>query len=225
MHSNHTCAPPRGMQRRRPRALPRGILLAFALSLAALPSARAQEPAGKDEAPENHGLHCFAELSAGPILGLDAPLRGGTAGGAIGARLSPFEAGIRAAEAYDAALKCWDTRLDFELGLGSGLRAIIGGLLLPCGISLSDSSGQTASVAATAADWPNRFGIGATIAELFRIEGIKGGGPAIGLDAGIVYTSYRLEARNALTGAAAFAASVEASIALRFRWGGERGHP
>jgi hypothetical protein len=157
-----------------------------------------------------------AELSAGPLLGLDQPLRGASGDAFAGLRLSPFEAGIRAGGAYDSALKTGDLRFDFALGLGSGLRAIVGGLLLLREPTLRDSSGHEAAVRATAADWPNRFGIAATIAELSP----RPLGARLGIDAEIVYTAFRVKAEDALSGAAAFAASVEARLALRLRFGG-----
>jgi hypothetical protein len=220
-----------------------GALARSAAIVLALATASSRAPAF-GQAPEDHGEdeavrrsisrpRFIAEISAGPLLGLDAPLRGAEIGSAAGLRLSPFEALLRAGEAYDAALKVFDSRLDLEIGLGSGLRAIIGGLLLPGNPRLSDSSGQEASVRASLADWPNRFGIGAKIAELFPRRGRGGGGaaggesrrPALGLEAELVYASYRTEAESALSGARAFAASVEARIALRLRWGEELGRP
>jgi hypothetical protein len=167
----------------------------------------------RPRAPQRPRL--VAELSVGPLLGLDEPLRGASGDAFVGMRLPPFEAGVRAAGAYDAVLATGDARFDFALGLGSGLRAIIGGLLLPGGPTLRDSSGNEAAIYATVADWPNRFGIAATIAEFSpRALGTK-----LGLDAEIVYTAYRAKAENALSGAATFAASVEARVALRLRLG------
>ena len=202
---------------RRSRSLIAAISLILALGRALGPSPCAAYP---ENAPRRPRL--AAELSAGPLLGLDEPLRGASGDAFVGMRLSPFEAGIRAGGAYDAALKTGDLRFDFALGLGSGLRAIVGGLLLLREPTLRDSSGREAAVRASVADWPDRFGISATIAELSP----RPLGARLGIDAEIVYTAFRVEAKDALSGAAAFAASVEARIALRLRFGAaSRGAP
>jgi len=159
-----------------------------------------------------------AELAAGPLLGLERPIKGGSGGIAFGAGLGPFEAGLRAGAAYDAALAAGLVRIDLELGLGSGLRAIVGGLLPLGELALADpsASGET-RVPVEAAPWPNRFGFAVAILDLPR--------PLLGarafLDAELVYTDYRAAPTApaaALVGAAAFAACVEATIALRLRW-------
>jgi hypothetical protein len=211
------------------------IILATALALgAALRAAAAQEPERPDS-EGGRGLRPFVELSAGPLIGLDKPLRGAAADLLVGLRISPFEAGLRAAGAYDSGLKVWDARFDIELGLGGGLRAIVGGLLLPGGPTLEDSSGNEAAARAAPRDWPNRFGIAVALAELIpgdrvAARGDAGGdararGPSLSLDAELVYASYRVEAENALSGAAAFAAGVEARVMLVLRWGARRARP
>jgi hypothetical protein len=186
---------------------------ALALALAIAP---ASNSAGAESAPPR--ARVFAELSAGPLFGIDRPLKGCSLDALIGLGLAPFELGIRGAGAYEAALEGGNLRFDFELGLGSGLRAIVGGLLLRGEPALPDSRAGEARLAAAVADWPNRFGIAATIAELpwrpFRA--------ALGLEAELVYTAFRVKAENALYGAAAFAAGAEARIALRLRWGSEK---
>jgi hypothetical protein len=173
----------------------------------------------RDREREGARPRAFAELSAGPLMGLDKPLRGASADALAGIRLSPFEAGLRAAGAYDGTLKTWDSRFDLIFGLGSGLRAIVGGLLVSGGRELSDSKGRKAEVYASPADWPNRFGIGAAIARLVPRVGGGNDGPELGLDAEFVYTSYRVKAEDALSGATAFVAGVELRAALRLRWG------
>ena len=153
----------------------------------------------------------FGELTAGPLFGLDRPLRGCSGELAAGFALAPFELGIGAGGAYDAALATGDLRFDHAVGLGSGLRAILGCLLVFGEPTLPGGDG---SVAATFGDWPNRFGLAATIAELpFRIFGAR---PSIETE--LVYTVYRVKEATALTGAPAFAAGVEASLALELRW-------
>jgi hypothetical protein len=129
--------------------------------------------------------------------------------------LPPFEAGLRAGAAYDLALGSGALRLDFELGLGGGLRAIVGGLVPFGELGLPDPSGlPSARIPVEAAPWPDRFGLAATIADLpWRALGAR-----MSVDAELVYTAFRLEGASALAGAAAFAAAVEARLALRFRW-------
>lgn len=169
-------------------------------------------------------LGFFAELSAGPLIGIDRPIKGCSGALLAGMALPPFEGGIRAGAAYDAALDVGLLRFDLEIGLGSGLRAIVGGLI-PCGeLSLPDPSGMDLRVPVSAAAWPNRFGIASTLAELpwraLRARTV--------IDVEFVYTDYRLmphggtalPATQALSGAAAFAAGVEATIAIRMRWNG-----
>jgi hypothetical protein len=186
----------------------RSRALALAIALALGPISNAAHPEGAPRA------RLLVELSAGPLLGLDRPLRGCSLDTLVGLGFPPFEAGIRGAGAWDAALNAGSLRLDLALGLGSGLRAIVGGLLLAGEPALPDPAGGGARLASAAADWPNRFGIAATMAELpwrpFRA--------ALGLEAELVYTAFRVKAENALSGAAAFAAGVEARIALRLRW-------
>jgi hypothetical protein len=164
--------------------------------------------------PAPAGTLFFAELSASPLLGIDKPIKGCSLDILCGIGLSPFEAGVRAGGAYDASLATCDLRFDLALGLGGGLRAIVGGLLLSGRPPLHDSGGGDARVVARAADWPDRFGIAATLAE----TPWKPFGAELAIDTELVYTAYRVEARTALTGAAAFAAGVEAKVALRLRW-------
>jgi hypothetical protein len=192
---------------------PSRLALALASVLAACPlspcaGARAESPPGPSRG------RFFAELSAGPLLGIDRPLRGCSAELLAGVALAPFEAGLGAACAYDAGLGAGSLRLGLELGLGGGLRAIVGGLLLFGEPALRDPGGGEARLAATAADWPNRFGIAAEMAALpWRPLGAR-----LVLEAEMDYVAYRLRSGSALAGAAAFAACVEARLALRSRW-------
>ena len=157
----------------------------------------------------------LAELSGGPLFGIDRPLRGCSGGILLGAALAPFEAGLRAGAAYDQALGSGTLRLDLELGLGRGLRAVVGGLIPLGALVLPDPAGG-GGLAVEAASWPNRFGFASTIVELpWRVLGARAG-----VEAELVYTAYRLgnsvsAERAALSGTAAFAAAVEARIALR----------
>ena len=189
------------------------------LVLAILLAALARVAAG-EALPSRLGL--VAELSAAPLLGIDRPIKGCSAGLALGATLSPFEAGIRIGGAFDAGLGVGLLRIDLELSLGSGLRAIVGGLLPFGELSLPDPGGSSGlRIPVEAAPWPDRFGLASSIADLpWRILGAR-----MSVDAELVYTDYRLgmgkggAAAASLSGAAAFAAGVEATLGLRLRWG------
>ena len=173
-------------------------------------------PMNRAEAePDPTRTRFFAEVSASPLFGLDRPIKGASFDILAGISRSPFEAGARAGGAYDTALNAGSMRIDLALGLGRGLRAIIGGLLLFNEPALPDPGGGDARLIAGAADWPNRFGIAATLAEMPW----RPFGAALGVETEFVYTAYRVDAKTALSGAAAFAAGVEAKLALRLRWG------
>jgi len=137
----------------------------------------------------------------------------------VGLAKEPFEADLRAGMAYDNSLGIEELRLDFALGLGSGLRLLVGGLLPLGDIMLPDPKRDGARISVEAASWPNRFGFGVAIFESpWRLLAAR-----LGLDAELVYTSYSLSKRDSreassLVGAAAFAAGVEATIAFRLRW-------
>ena len=167
-------------------------------------------------------LGFLAELSAGPSLGIDRPLKGCSGGILLGMAYHPFEAGIRAGAAYDAALDIGLLRFDLEIGLGSGLRLVVGGLLPLGELSLPGPSGTAIPV--TAAAWPDRFGIASTLVDLPWHVGRF----SSAIDVELVYTDYHLSspgggpstaAAQALSGAAAFAAGVEVTVAVRLRWG------
>ncbi len=189
---------------------PLGLALASLFLL--LPLAAQTKPGGP--------LSMLAELSAGPLMGIDTPLKGCSGGLLLGFAARPFEAGLRAGLAYDAGLMSGSLRLDLELGLGGGLRAIVGGLVPLGEPSLGDPLGGALPVPVVAADWPDRFGLATTLFVLpLRLLGAQ----AL-VDAELVYTDYRFAQAAAgsasvrLSGAAAFAAGVEASLALRLRW-------
>jgi hypothetical protein len=193
------------------RSFTRELALGIALVVAG-----PQHPAEAESVPPR--AQAIAELSAGPLFSIDRPLRGCSGEALVGIGFTPFEAGIRAGGAYDASWETGDLRFDLVLGLGSGLRAIVGCLLFFDKPALPDPGG--ACVSATVADWPNRFGIGATLAQLpWRFLGAE-----LDIDSELVYTAYRVEAETALSGAAAFAAGVEAKLAFRLRWE-PRAHP
>jgi hypothetical protein len=188
--------------------------LLCALVLVLVPAPAWSEPA--------RGPRLLAELSAGPLIGIDEPFKGISGGFLLGLVIQPFEAGIRAGAAYDSGFRAGLLRLDLELGLGSGLRAIVGGLFPLGDLALPDNSGLPRSLPVIAGTWPDRFGLAARLYalpwRLLRAEAI--------LDAELVYTEYRLPlgtslaegAAARLSGAAAFAAGIEACLALRLRW-------
>jgi hypothetical protein len=198
------------------------IVLAAVFPLAAL----SPKAASTDEAPQSGFV---AELSAGPLVGIDRPVKGCSLALMAGLAFPPFEAGIRAGAAWDAGLGAGLLRFDLEIGLGSGLRAVVGGLAPLGGLALPDPAGGAIPVPVTVAAWPDRFGIASTLAQLpWRVLGAQ-----LAIDVELVYTDYRLTTRagatslsaaQALSGAAAFAAGVEATVAVRLRWGGG-GHP
>ncbi len=157
----------------------------------------------------------FAELSAGPLLGIDPALKGCSIDLSLGIAFAPFEAGLRPGISFDAAMESGAFRLDGEIGLGGGLRFLVGGLLPFGRIGLPDPTGSSeARIPLEAAAWPDRFGFSATIADLPW--------PALGthiaIIAELVYTAYRLDTASVLAGTAAFAAAIEARLALRLRW-------
>jgi hypothetical protein len=198
------------------------MLSKTALLAAALLSASARLAAAAPAEPPRPRFS--AEISAGPMIGLDTPLRGGTAGLMVGLAWGPVEAGLRASAAVDRTLGSASARLDLELGLGGGMRIVVGGIV-PISAPTLDPEG--AALRLETAPWPCRFGLSARIAELPR--GPFGSRAAV--FAGMVYSAYRVAAdsppaaRAALSGAAAFAACVEVSATIALEWGGERGTP
>ena len=190
------------------------VAYGLAYGLGCGPCLYAERPRSPDLGP-----HLVAEIEAAPLFSLSSPFRGGELSALGGVEWKPFEAGLRAGGAYDAAFDAWNMRFDLCLGLGSGLRAIVGGLLLFGEPTLPGTDGS-AHVAAMPQDWPNRFGIGATLLDApCRLFGAR-----LALGAELVYASYRLSAKTALSGAAAFAAGVEAKLQMRLRWE-PLGHP
>jgi hypothetical protein len=213
-------------------ALISGAALIFVCEVASQEAAPEQAPAQLEPSPpiaKDRGslraedrLAFVAELAAAPLCSLGPEFRGCEIAALGGIAFRPFELGLRASGAYDPGLASWEGRLDLCLGMGSGLRAIVGGLLLPDTPALVGADG--AAVAASLADWPNRFGIGARIAGLpWRPLGAS-----MSLDAELLYTAYRLvvedgdEAQARLAGAAAFAAGVEAKLGITLAWGREK---
>jgi hypothetical protein len=189
------------------------FFLAAALLAAAKVPARAL-----DAAPERPEI--LVELGIGPIIGLDAPLRGASAGLMVGMGWGPVEAGLRAGAAYDRALGSASLRLDLELGLGGGLRIVAGGIV-PLSPAVLEPGG--AALPLRAASWPSRFGLSARLAELPRGPF----GSRVAASASMIYAAYRVAgdadaAAAALSGAAAFAACVEVDATVSLEWGRPR---
>jgi hypothetical protein len=159
-----------------------------------------------------------AELAASPVFSLSTPFRGCGASVLAGFSLEPFEAALRGGGSYDSGLETGTMRFDFVAGLGTGLRAIVGCLLLFDEPLLPGSGEGGVHVSSGPEDWPNRFGLGTTLFDFPLRRRGRDVGLKLALDAELIYTSYRVDAKTALAGAAAFAAGVEASLALRLRW-------
>jgi hypothetical protein len=192
--------------------------LAMAATLLAAANARA--PA-QDSAPERPRI--VAELGAGPIIGLESPLRGASAGLLVGLEWGRLEAGLRAGAAYDRALGSASLRLDLELGLGGGLRVVAGGII-PLSPAVLEPEG--AALPLDAAAWPSRFGLSSRLVELDRGPF----GSRVAASASMIYSAYRVacgrdEAAAALSGAAAFAACVEVGATISLEWGRPRDPP
>lgn len=156
----------------------------------------------------------FVELAMGPVIGIDGPLKGGAIASHVGLALYPFELRLRANAAYYFPLKMGILGVDIVFSIGPSMRAIVGGLLPFGPLSLQDPSGS-ARIPVIPAPWPDRFGLGATIVE-FPWKPLEA---RVGIEAELLYTAYNLQSATALVGAAAFAASVEATVSLRVRWG------
>jgi len=179
--------------------------------------------AGMADAAPSPQIQAFAA----PLLGIDAPLRGCAGGLIVGVAADPFEAGLRCGAAYDSGLRTGGLRLELLLGLGDGLYAFAGGLVpfgtlsLPSPKADAQSARPAARLALRPAAWLCRFGLGSTLFELpWRFAKAR-----LSLAAELAYTSYTVEAdslekarESALAGATAFAAGVEALLALRLRW-------
>jgi hypothetical protein len=184
------------------------------LVLAALLAAAKVPVPALEAAPERPRF--LAELGIGPIIGLDAPLRGASAGLLVGMGWGPVEAGLRAGAAYDRLLGSASLRLDLELGLGGGMRIVAGGIV-PLSPAVLEPEG--AALPLEAAAWPSRFGLSARMAELPRGPF----GSRLVASASMIYTAYRVtggadSAAAALSGAAAFAACVEVDATISLEW-------
>jgi len=162
------------------------------------------------------------EAAAGPVLGMDRLLRGAAVEASAGLDLGGLSASLLAGAAYDASLGAFFAEAGLGLGLGDGLRLVAGGRL-PLGSPELAAAGTRWPI--SAAPWPNRFALAATIVRL------SGGGPArpeLVAEAELSYSAYRVRAKGGVAapvpaGLAGFEAGFGARLALRLSW--RRGGP
>lgn len=198
-----------------------GLALLFAvLASASRPSHALQNGAAK---PTDASKAADAEASlvievgAGPIAGLDNPLRGASAGILLGAAIGAVEASARPSLAYDASLGSLSVRVDLVIGIGDGFRLIAGGMV-PLKSAILEPEG--AALPLEVGNWPCRFGL-----ESKLIESAFGPfGSRVSASASITYSAYRVakeaseSAKAALAGTAAFAACVELLVSVGLSW-------
>ncbi|MDA8426668.1 MAG: hypothetical protein M0Z80_11080 [Treponema sp.] len=156
-------------------------LSARAAEASAVPAspARAAAPAEGGGSPARGASIFAAELGAGPLVGLDRPLRGGELSAALlldlGSALGPGYAGLmpglEAVVLYDLSFQAAAACADLVFSLGSELRFALGCEAPLGGAALSVDG---ASLALAAGAWPNRFAVTALLGEL---GGLRGGGP------------------------------------------------
>ena len=184
-----------------------------------------------------HGASVLAcELGAGPIVGLDRPLRGGEISAALlldlGSALGPGYAGLmpglEAAVLYDLSFRAVVACADFVFSLGPELRFGLG-CEAPLGSAALDADG--AALALAAGTWPNRFAVTALLGELGDAQGggAELGGPRVSLEAELGWSAYRLADAStagrlaaAQSGIRGFAAGFRMGTLLRLRWGARR---
>jgi len=196
------------------RRLHLGLVLAI---LAAAPSLSHAETALAAKQADGEGARLLFEIGAGPISGLDDPLRGAAAGLLVGASIGPIEAGFRPSLAYDASLSSLSLRADLVLGIGDGVRLIAGGIV-PLSPAILEPEGV--ALALEAGKCPCRFGLESRLTEARRGPF----GSSFSASAAIVYSAYRIgdEAaaapEAALAGTAAFAACIELRVSIDLAW-------
>ena len=172
----------------------------------------------------------YLEFLAGPTLGLDRVLRGGSA--ALGAGFAPpclggLGLGARAEAAYDAGLRAFIGRAELLLALGPGL-ALGLGAELPLGeLSLREPR-SGCGIRLEPAALPSRFSLEALVAE-GKARG--GGKPRAGLSAELAWSAYRAlgvepegegalpSLAEALSAESGFAAGLSCALRLRLAWG------
>jgi len=194
------------------------LIAVFAVALATVLTRATAESDRKpgDEKTQEHFYITF-ELDAGPLLGLDEPLRGASGGVMLGLGLGQLGLGLSSHAAYDRTLDFVSISLDLGAEIGDGLRIIVGGVL-PLTSATLDPEG--AALPLTAANWPSRFGLATRLIDSNR--GLLGS--RFRISAEIVYTAYRVEeeeaqtAKAALSGARAFAACIEIRITAALAW-------
>ncbi|HET7839188.1 MAG TPA: hypothetical protein VFL04_05470 [Rectinemataceae bacterium] len=184
-------------------------ILAFiftALNLAALCPTAAAGPLG-------------FELRAGPWLGLDRPLRGGSLAAGASLGLGGVVPGLRARMDYDSSLGSLIAGAELSLGFGNEIALVLGGEL-PLGALSLETDG--ARIALTPRSWPNRFGIAAVLAE---IAPRRAGRPGLCLETELSWSAYGYAddaqpglGPEAASGVAGFSAGFRAFLGLVLSW-------
>ncbi|MGO8695652.1 MAG: hypothetical protein ACLQMF_18475 [Rectinemataceae bacterium] len=209
---------------------------------AAKSSAISRSPAAAHEA----SLLAF-ELGAGPLLGLDRPLRGAELsatllldlGAAFGPGFSGLAQGVEAAALYDMSFQATILCADIVFYLGPEIR-LLAGFETPLGPAAIDADGT--SLALEPGPWPNRFAVSALLGRLGGSEPsretARGSGtarrpperrPRFSIEAEFGWSSYRLADQTSATrlqtarsGIRGFAAGFRLDTVLRLRWGAFR---
>lgn len=196
----------------------------FVLFLLAALSSRAQDNGG-----QAGGASLFAfEIGAGPLIGLDRPLRGGAVsaglfldlGRVFGRSFRGIEQGVEAAALYDLSFRAAAARADLTLCMGPELRVRLG-YELPLGRATLLADGATLSIKPGAA--PNSFAICALLGA-FGEAGA--GGPRFSVEAEFGWSAYRLAdpgsasaTRTVQSGISGFASGFRLGAIARARWG------
>jgi hypothetical protein len=189
-----------------------------------------------------------AELGAGPLVGLDRPLRGGELsaallldlGGALGPGFSGLMQGIEAAALYDISFQATILCADIVFYLGPELR-LLAGCEMPLGSAALDADGV--SLALNPGSWPNRFAVSVLLGRLgcgpetpqaaplavspaASAAQSLGRGPRFSIEAEFGWSSYRLadqasatRLQTAQSGIRGFSAGFRLGTVLRLRWG------
>lgn len=202
------------------------LLRAFSLAIMALPALAL--PAS-DETEEPPSLRVVGGFSAGPLVGLDHPLRGAAAGAEIGLAYGWLGALCRGTGIWDARLGAPALRLDIAARFGPDLSFIVGGEI-PFGEQAAALGDACVPIAPE--NFPCRFGLRATIAKFLPHSSAPdaAGGSlrhasrfGLTLDAELAWTAYRASGRDGplpagALGEAGFAAGFTSVIALRCGW-------
>ena len=144
------------------------LALAVAAALGAF-AATKDAPLPRPNEGSGKKLDFETEVTAFSLSGLDLPLRGGGLRlgariglGIIGPSLANGALGLRAGAVWDGAFNAPIVEGELVLGFGPDL-VLFAGCELPLSSLQAQGRGQT--IGLDAADWPNRFGISAILAE------------------------------------------------------------